>query len=135
MKKTAKIQPLYSEAANIFNAASQKPTCPEHSAYMNKKGLAIEDMPEARFGTYYDTPSLLIPIKSLNGNILSIQYIYEDKDSKTQKRFLKDADKSGGFLALDPLEDANTIYVAEGYATAVSLKKLRAAFPSSKTLE
>ena len=108
----------------LFNGASTTPEHTKHTTYLDAKGLSIEDVPGARFGKYFDFPALLIPLKNIYGNTQSIQYIFQDKEGKTQKRFLKDGDKSGSFLALDDLNASNTIYLTEGIATAASLRKI-----------
>ena len=113
-----------SNAEKIFNNASKEPTNPKHSLYLKAKGLQAIDIPEARFGEYFGTPALLIPIKDINGNIQSIQYIFQNQESKTQKRFLKGADKQGCFLEVNALAECARIFITEGIATAASLKKI-----------
>jgi len=108
----------------IYLKSSSEPLETKHLAYLNKKGIAKEDIPGLRFGYYYKVPALIIPLKNLNGDIQSIQYIYYDKDNVRQRRFSKDTYKSGCFLALDPLEDGKKLFITEGIATAVSLKKI-----------
>jgi len=108
----------------LFNGASTTPEHTTHTTYLDAKGLSIEDVPGARFGKYFDFPAILIPLKNTEGNTQSIQYIFHDKEGKTQKRFLKDGDKNGCFLALDDLNATDTIYVTEGIATAASLRKI-----------
>ena len=113
-----------SNAEKIFNAASKNTTNPRHTAYFEKKGLKVTDIPAARFGDYYKTPALLIPIKDINGKVQSVQYIFQDLESKTQKRFLKGVDKLGCFLEMDSLNGCDHIFITEGIATAASLKKI-----------
>ena len=112
------------EVEKLFEAGSIEPTNTKHTAYLKAKGLEISDIPWTRFGEYYGSPALLIPIKDIDGNIQSIQYIFQDREGKTQKRFLKDADKSECFLALDSLVECDQIFITEGIATAGSLRKL-----------
>ena len=57
----------HSNAEKIFNAASKNTTNPRHTAYFEKKGLKIVDIPGIRFGEYFGAPALLIPIKDING--------------------------------------------------------------------
>jgi len=115
---------LNSESNKLLKEASIRPTTPRHTAYLEAKGLSIEDVPGACFGEYFGSPALLIPIKDIDGNIRSIQYIFQDKEGKTQKRFLKDADKNECFLALDEIAGCDQIFITEGIATAASLRKI-----------
>ena len=115
---------LNSESNKLLKEASIRPTTPRHTAYLEAKGLSIEDVPGACFGEYFGSPALLIPIKDIDGNVRSIQYIFQDKEDKTQKRFLKDADKNECFLALDEIAGCDQIFITEGIATAASLRKI-----------
>ena len=110
----------------VFNMASSKPTEIRAQNYLSYKGVSLEECQGIRFGRYYDSPAILVPIKDLNGKITSIQYIFEGSEGKFEKRFHKDADKAGGFFALDPIEGDETIFVVEGFATGVSLKSILA---------
>ena len=113
-----------SESNKLLKEASISPTTPRHTAYLEAKGLSIEAIPGACFGEYFGLPALLIPIKDIDGNVRSIQYIFQDKEGKTKKRFLKDADKNECFLALDEIAGCNQIFITEGIATAASLRKI-----------
>ena len=112
------------ESDKLLKEASIRPTNSGHNAYLEAKGLSIEDIPGACFGEYFGSPALLIPIKDIDRNVRSIQYIFQDKEGKTQKRFLKDADKSDCFLALDEIAGCDQIFITEGIATAASLRKI-----------
>jgi hypothetical protein len=112
------------EVKKLFEARSIEPTKPGHTAYLKAKGLEASDVPGVLFGEYCEAPSLLIPIKNIDGTVQSIQYIYQDQKGQTQKRFLKDADKSESFFALDDLVGCDQIFITEGVATAASLRKL-----------
>lgn len=118
----------------IFNVARTAPESPTHTTYLEAKSLSIEDIPGAAFGEYFDSPALLIPIKNINGKIQSIQYIFQDREGKTQKRLLKDAEKSECFLALDGLCGCDQIFIAEGIATAASLRKILKAKQGDKNV-
>ena len=113
-----------SEVDKLLKEASPKATTSGHTAYLEAKGLSIVDIPGAVFGEYYGLPALIIPLKDIDGNTQSIQYIFQDREGKTQKRFLKDADKSDCFLALDELAGCDQIFITEGIATAASLRKI-----------
>ena len=127
-----KIEPLnprleeISSPERIFNIASKKPTGSKAQNYLAIKRISLEESQGVRFGKYYDNPAILVPIKGLNGEIKSIQYIFEKSKGKFEKRFHKNADKSGGFFALDQINGDETIFVVEGFATGVSLKRILA---------
>jgi len=108
----------------LFKSETLKPANPKHTTYLEAKGLEVGDIPGLRFGEYFGLPTLLIPLKNIDGNTQSIQYIFQDKEGKTQKRFLKDADKNECFLALDELAGCDQIFITEGIATAASLRKI-----------
>lgn len=108
----------------IFEEASIEPINPGHMAYLKAKSLDHSDIPGARFGERYGLPALLIPIKNIEGKVQSIQYIFEDREGKTQKRFLEGANKSDGFIALDDLGGCEKIFITEGVSTAASLRKI-----------
>lgn len=120
------IQDFDRRAEKIYFESSPTMTDMQHSVYLKKKELTSADIPSLRFGNYYDTPALIIPIKDIEGEIKSIQYIFQDSDGKTQKRFLKDADKKDCFLALDDPKETDQIFITEGIATAGSLRKILA---------
>ena len=123
-----------SEADKLLKEVSLKPTTSGHTAYLEVKGLSIEDIPGAAFGEYFEFPALLVPLKDIDGNARSIQYIFQDKDGKTHKRFLKDADKNECFLALDELCGCDQIFITEGIATAASLRKILKAKQGDKNV-
>ncbi len=60
---------------------------------------------------------LLLPLNDQFGDISSIQFISKDGE----KRFLKDAKVSGGFCTLGNIEDSNTTFFVEGFATGASV--------------
>jgi hypothetical protein len=126
-KKIESIEDFDNSAEKIYRNSSQIADDPGHGKYLKKKGLRSEEIPGLRFGYYHQYPSLVIPIRDINGVIQSIQYIYEDHEGKTQKRFLKDAEKQNCFLAMGDLSASEVIFVTEGVATAASLQKILAA--------
>ena len=113
-----------SEADKLFKAASLEPTNPGHTTYLDSKCLSAEDIPGIRFGERYDAPTLVVPLKDIDGEIKSLQYIFQDYKGKMKKPFLADAPKSDCFLALDELAGCDQIFITEGIATAASLRKI-----------
>lgn len=107
-----------------FKTAGKEPFCLEHMEYLKAKGLGLEQVEHVRFGKYYEKPAILIPIKNLSGSIQSLQYIVKNSEGRFDKRFSKNSEQSENFLALDSIEDESTVYLAEGYATAASLRSI-----------
>lgn len=90
----------------------------EPTPYMKAKGIQVHA------GVYTDDNKKLtcIPATDVEGTLWSVQYIAEDGT----KRFAKDSRKEGCFHVLggiDKLADAPVIVIAEGYATAATIKE------------
>ncbi|MFO3166335.1 zincin-like metallopeptidase domain-containing protein [Legionella pneumophila serogroup 1] len=90
----------------------------EPTPYMLAKGIQVHS------GIYTDEEKKLtcIPAIDCEGNLWTVQYIAEDGT----KRFAKDSKKEGFFHVLGGLEklaDAPVIIIAEGYATAATIKE------------
>ncbi|AWN75248.1 zincin-like metallopeptidase domain-containing protein [Legionella anisa] len=86
--------------------------------YMLAKGIQVHS------GVYTDDEKKLtcIPAIDCEGNLWTVQYIAEDGT----KRFAKDSRKEGCFHVLGGLEklaETPVIVIAEGYATAATLKE------------
>jgi len=69
------------------------------------------------YGIRQQGNNLLIPICSVQGDYQSIQFINESGD----KRFLKGGKTKGGCHFIGLLKMDSPVYIAEGYATAVSI--------------
>jgi len=119
-----KIEQLFPKPQEVFQKASDKPSCEEQQAYLTKKEISLEESKGVKFGNYYMSPALLVPLRDLNGDLLSIQYIFGGPEGGFQKRFHKGSDKTGGFLTFDAIDDGDTIFIVEGFATGISLKKI-----------
>jgi len=117
----AKQKKAAGKAKYIFNLAPDKPKQPEHEAYLKKKQIGKTG--DVRFGYYLGNPSLLLPLKTIDGKISSLQSIWVDDQGNTQKRFLSGGRKQGSFLELKPFHQADHIYVCEGYATGASIQQ------------
>lgn len=90
----------------------------EPTPYMQSKGIQIHS------GVYTDDEKKItcIPATDSDGTIWTVQYIAEDGT----KRFAKDSRKEGCFHVLGGLErlaDSPVIVIAEGYATAATIKE------------
>lgn len=90
----------------------------EPTPYMQAKGIQVH------YGVYTDDEKKLtcIPAIDCEGTLWTVQYISEDGT----KRFAKDSKKEGCFHVLGSMEklaDAPVIIIAEGYATAATIKE------------
>jgi putative DNA primase/helicase len=90
----------------------------EPTPYLKAKGIQIHS------GVYTDETNNLtcIPATDTEGTIWTVQYIADDGT----KRFAKNSRKEGCFHVLgglDKLADAPVIVIAEGYATAATIKE------------
>lgn len=110
-------------AKRIFESASET----GESAYLVKKGITqpfgtkfVSDMDSRAFGfeKSWQLSGLLIPLRDKAGDIHSLQIITSDK-----KFFMPSGKTSGMFHVLGSLENATTIIIAEGIATAQSLRE------------
>ncbi|HAU0911820.1 TPA: DUF1738 domain-containing protein [Legionella pneumophila] len=89
----------------------------EPTPYMQAKGIEVHS------GVYTDEERKLtcIPATDCEGTLWTVQYIAEDGT----KRFAKDSRKEGSFHVLGGLEKLSgtpVIVIAEGYATAATIK-------------
>lgn len=105
-------------ALRLQQKLSQMSEVKEPTPYMNAKGIQVHS------GAYTDNENkrTCIPAMDVDGTIWSIQYIAEDGT----KRFAKDSKKEGCFHVLGGLEQlskAPVIIIAEGYATAATIKE------------
>lgn len=90
----------------------------EPTPYMQAKGIQVHS------GAYTDEERKLtcIPATDCQGTLWTVQYIAEDGT----KRFAKDSRKEGSFHVLGGLEKLSgtpVIVIAEGYATAATIKE------------
>ncbi|EHL31867.1 zincin-like metallopeptidase domain-containing protein [Legionella drancourtii] len=90
----------------------------EPTPYMQSKGIQVH----SEVYTDEDKKLTCIPATDCEGTLWTVQYIAEDGT----KRFAKDSRKEGCFHVLGGLEklaDASVIVIAEGYATAATIKE------------
>lgn len=66
-----------------------------------------------------DNSSLLIPIRNIDGEIRSVQFIYQES-GKFEKRFLAGGEKQGHFHLIGEIHEESLICISEGYATGAS---------------
>lgn len=107
-----------STALKLRQTLSKMSEATEPTPYMKTKGIQVHS------GVYTDDDKKLtcIPATDIEGTIWTVQYIAEDGT----KRFAKDSKKEGCFHVLggmNKLADAPVIVIAEGYATAATIKE------------
>ena len=83
---------------------------PEHP-YLQRKGIATHGARVTGDGR------LIVPLYSPDGELVSLQYI----DSGSDKKYHPGGQTGGAYWWLGALEDAKTIYIAEGFATAATI--------------
>ncbi len=91
-----------------------------HSTYLERKKVGA-------FGIRYGKGFIVIPLRDIDGNIQSLQKIYDDghipaklKQEGRNKDFLFGGKKKGCFHTIGIIENGNQIDVAEGYSTGAS---------------
>ena len=80
------------------------------SLYLQKKQVGAH-------GIRFSGGNILVPLRDIHGNLQGVQCI----DSDGKKRFLLGSQKQGHFHILGTLEGAESLYFAEGYATAATI--------------
>lgn len=108
------------EALDIWESSSKIPL-PErrHTTYLQMKGVKAQI---ARYGANpqgYD--SLIIPLWNIQGQLRSLQFISVSVDGTIYKSFLPGGEKKGCFSVIGDLSQVNSIFVAEGFATAATV--------------
>lgn len=110
------------QATLVFQEASESGT----SDYLNKKGIDqpvgtrfVTDLEPEKLGFKKGKPisGLLVPITSPTGDKSSLQLILDDGT----KLFMKGGSTAGGWFGIGEWQDASTIVIAEGVATAQSI--------------
>lgn len=95
------------KAMRMWDAAN--PANPENKYLVRKQVKS--------YGLKESSEVLLVPVMCENNRIISLQKIKQD-GSKT---FLKDGRTKGGFFLIGSIEQAEVIYICEGYATGASI--------------
>ncbi len=102
------------KAEEIWRCGVKEGTHP----YLIKK--QIEGL-NIRFGQFSGKKAaILVPLRDVEGNLRSIQFIFLDKRDSFCKRFLYGGEKSGNFHTIGKLDIEEFVAVCEGYATGVS---------------
>ena len=103
----------YEKTAKSAHALWNRALPVENHAYLTRKGVQAHGI--RVLGT-----NLLIPVRSLDGDLQSYQTI----SLQGQKRFATGGKMSGGSFCIGETADADVIAVAEGYATAATIYEL-----------
>jgi phage/plasmid primase-like uncharacterized protein len=118
-EREADRQALYAKTAERVQHEldSYKGADPEHEYLRAKQVLAFAGLLQSPYG------SLAIPVYDAEGQLWSVQYINADGT----KRFARDSRKEGCFHILGgtmaDVKRAHAVVIAEGYATAATLKR------------
>ena len=102
----------------LFAKYMNKEAVSNDHAYLKAKGISVTDNIYAGYNN-----TITVPLHNVEGRLKAVQYISEEGE----KRFSKDTNKVSAFHMLEgnvkDLQNANTIIVAEGYATAASINE------------
>jgi putative DNA primase/helicase len=71
-----------------------------------------------RCGKYNGHDALIIPLKNIDNELRSLQFIYQESDGKFYKRFLTGGEKHGNFHLIGQI--TSEMAVCEGYATGAT---------------
>jgi phage/plasmid primase-like uncharacterized protein len=108
------------EAKKIYDNAPAEPLTEEYTKYLTNKD--IKATPEIRYEhNEYGYPSIIIPLRNIDGEIRTLQFISVSVDGKVYKSFLTGGEKKGSFFVLGELSDGTRVYIVEGFATGVSV--------------
>jgi phage/plasmid primase-like uncharacterized protein len=130
-EREADRQALYAKTAQRiqYELDNYKVADPEHEYLRSKRVSAFAGLLQSPHG------SLAVPAYDAEGQLWSVQYINLDRT----KRFARDSRKEGCFHILGgtmaDLNDPDAVVIAEGYATAASLKELYEQLPSHRRVE
>lgn len=94
------------EAAAIWG----RTTDVESHPYLKRKGINAN-------GARLDGDALVLPIRDINGRLMSVERIFPDGS----KRFLKDGEKGAGMFLIGDDDQASPLVLSEGFSTAASI--------------
>lgn len=107
------------QAETIWENASEIPPDETYLAYARAKGIPPVGV---KFGLNpYNYPSIIIPLRNNERKIRTLQFISMGSKGKHYKTFLEGGEKAGNYAELGEIIDGDPFYIAEGYATAVSI--------------
>ncbi|MGA8163955.1 MAG: CHC2 zinc finger domain-containing protein [Waddliaceae bacterium] len=107
------------EAQKLWSSFSEQSQNAVQCRYVEKKKITPAGV---RFGKNpQGHESLVIPVRSTNGDIRSLQFISVDDAMRVYKSFLQNGEVRGNYFQTSNIIDGEPFYVAEGYATAISI--------------
>ncbi len=106
-------------AKEIWDKSSQKPNNKGHLRYIKTKGIQPIGVRFGKNPSGYD--SIIIPLRNIEGNIRSLQFISVSDDEKVYKTFLSGGEKKGNFGVIGDPNTSTHFFITEGYATAASI--------------
>ena len=122
---TAKVQAqAIKDVKDIWLKASSNPLCPEHSLYINEKGIKPYGI---KYGSYHSIPAIIVPLRGTDNEVYTLEYIFSNPDKEGKERFPKrfetGAPKRGNYHSInnEQIKNGDIVYVVEGYATGVSV--------------
>ena len=98
------------EAGKRAEAILEKARIEGGSDYLKRKQVR-------GFFLYYMNDAILVPLRTITGQLVGIQWIYPNGD----KKFLTGTAKRGAFHVLGDPDKAGKLIIAEGYATAATI--------------
>ena len=94
-------------AQNIVTSSRRSAT---KNAYLDKKGIFSHGLTEYK-------GALVVPAYDINRQLWTLQFI----DTEGKKRFLSGGKKKGCFFTLGSLDNAERVFICEGYATGATV--------------
>lgn len=105
------------QAVRDFNKATP---CISHP-YLTNKHVSVSYEDGLRIAS---NGNLLLPIRLITGEIISIQKVYwDDKQGKFEKRFQSGTSPKNGFHLIGDINSHHIIFFAEGIATCLSIRE------------
>lgn len=106
------IEERLKRAKLLWEKASEKPTVPEHTSYLERKKVKAHGI---RYGfDDYKNPVLVIPVTNFEGDLQGVELIKADSEKRIHGL------KKGNFHLIGEIKSNSLIYVVEGYSTGAS---------------
>ncbi len=101
------------KAQETWDQAIQNPTTKGHTSYLERKQVNPYGI-KYRVD-YQGIPAIVIPLRSINGQLQAVQCIQEDGTKRIYGA------KKGNFHVIGEIKAQSQIFIAEGYATGASI--------------
>ena len=106
-------QKRHEEAAKKAKTIWESSSSAQGHPYLKEKGVQAYGI------RINDSSSLIIPLRNIEDEIRSVQFIYQE-NSKFEKRFLAGGEKQSHFHLIGKIHEDSLICISEGYATGAS---------------